>query len=91
MKLPKIGLLLTSLQYHHLELVGSHDKVETAKKLAVDLFFEDKHDNAVAIAEECKIPVLLFNTPYNQDPVPNRVIRVYTWQQAQDWVHNWLT
>ncbi len=78
------------LQYHHLELVGSHDKVETAKKLAVDLFLEDKHDNAVAIAEECKIPVLLFNTPYNQDPVPNQVIRVYTWKQAQDWVRNWL-
>ena len=78
------------LQYHHLELVGSHDKVETAKKLAVDLFLEDKHDNAVAIAEECKIPVLLFNTPYNQDPVPNQVIRVHTWKQAQDWVRNWL-
>lgn len=78
------------LQYNHLELVGSHDKVEVAKKLAVDLFFEDKHDNAIAIAEECKIPVLLFNTPYNQDPVPNQVIRVQTWQQAQDWVHKWL-
>lgn len=79
-----------NLQYHHLELVGSHDKVETAKKLAVDLFLEDKHDNAVAIAEECKIPVLLFNTPYNQDPVPNEVIRVHSWQEAQNWVHNWL-
>lgn len=79
-----------NLHYHHLELVGSHDKVETAKKLAVDLFFEDKHDNAVAIAEECKIPVILFNTPYNQDPVPSDVIRVHTWQEAQNWVRNWL-
>ena len=79
-----------NLHYHHIELVGSHDKVETAKKLAVDLFLEDKHDNAVAIAEECKIPVILFNTPYNQDPVPNQVIRVQTWQQAQNWVRNWL-
>lgn len=78
------------LDYHHLELVGSHDKVATAKKLAVDLFLEDKHDNAVAIAEECNIPVLLFNTPYNQDPVPKQVIRVQTWQQAHDWVRNWL-
>lgn len=78
------------LTYHHLELVGSHDKVAAAKKFAVDLFLEDKHDNAVAIAEECKIPVLLFNTPYNQDPVPNQVIRIQTWQQAQDWVRNWL-
>ena len=58
------------LQYKHIELIGSHDKVATAKKFEVDLFIEDKHDNAVAIAEECKIPVLLFDTPYNQEPIP---------------------
>lgn len=79
-----------NLYYNHIELVGSHDKVEAAKKLAVDLFLEDKHDNAVAIAEECQIPVILFNTPYNQDPVPEQVIRVQSWQQAQNWVQQWL-
>jgi uncharacterized protein len=78
------------LQYNHIELIGSHDKVETAKKHEVDLFLEDKHDNAVAIAEECKIPVILFNTPYNQSPVPDRVIRVNTWHEAEQWVKNWL-
>ncbi|MFJ8256067.1 hypothetical protein ACIQ4Z_02150 [Peribacillus asahii] len=78
------------LSYDHLELIGSHNKVATAKKLAVDLFLEDKHDNAVAIAEECNIPVLLFNTPYNQDPVPNSVIRIQSWHEAQTWVRKWL-
>ena len=78
------------IKYHHLELVGSHDKVAAAKNLGVDLFLEDKHDNAVALAEECKIPVLLFNTPYNQSPVPNGVIRVNDWTEASIWVRHWL-
>lgn len=78
------------LSFHHIELVGSHDKVEVAKKLKIDLFFEDKHDNAVMIHEECRIPVLLFNTPYNQDPIPNGVIRVNNWKEANCWVENWL-
>lgn len=78
------------LTYEHIELIGSHDKVATAKKHAIDLFFEDKHDNAVAISEECKIPVILFNTPYNQDTVPERVIRVDTWIEAKKWIDGWL-
>lgn len=78
------------LQYNHIELIGSHDKVATAKKFEVDLFIEDKHDNAVAIAKECNIPVLLFDTPYNQDPIPDGVIRVYHWHEVEKWVENWL-
>ncbi|BDH62211.1 putative nucleotidase YqfW [Lysinibacillus sp. PLM2] len=72
--------------YHHIELVGSHDKLETAKKHNVEVFFEDKHDNAVAIAEELNIPVLLFNTPYNQNAVPKNVVRVNNWIEANNWI-----
>jgi uncharacterized HAD superfamily protein len=79
------------LPFHHIELIGSHDKVETAKKHRVDLFFEDKHDNAVLIHEECQIPVILFDTPYNQDPIPKGVIRVNNWTEANVWVENWLS
>lgn len=78
------------LFYNHIELIGSHDKVAAAKKYNVDLFFEDKHDNAVTIHEECEIPVILFNTPYNQDPIPKGVIRVDNWKQAYNWVEKWL-
>lgn len=78
------------LTYDHIELLGTHDKVETAKKHQVDLFFEDKHDNAVMIHEECNIPVLLFDTPYNQDPIPDGVIRVSNWKEAYFWVENWV-
>jgi uncharacterized protein len=77
------------IDYDHVELIGSHDKIAAAKKFDVDIFFEDKHDNAVMIHEECDIPVILFNTPYNQDLVPKGVIRVDNWYEADQWVRNW--
>ncbi|AQQ52990.1 hypothetical protein [Planococcus lenghuensis] len=75
-----------AIHYDHIELIGSHRKIEAAKKHGVHLFFEDKHDNAVDIHEELDIPVLLFNTPYNQEPTPNGVIRVNNWLEADRWV-----
>lgn len=78
------------LIYHHIDLIGTHDKIKAAKQYDVDIFFEDKHDNAVMIHEECKIPVLLFDTPYNRDPIPNGVIRIHNWMEARNWVSNWL-
>ncbi|MCU9613892.1 hypothetical protein OEV98_10000 [Caldibacillus lycopersici] len=78
------------IHYDHIELIGSHDKIDAAKKLQVNLFLEDKHDNAVMISEACNIPVLLFDTPYNRKPIPENVIRVYTWEEADQWVTNWL-
>ncbi len=78
------------LTFDYIELIGSHDKVETVKRHNVDIFFEDKHDNAVVLHEECGIPVILFNTPYNQEPIPKGVIRVNNWKEAGIWVNNWL-
>jgi uncharacterized protein len=78
------------LTYDHIELIGSHDKVEMVKKHQVNLFFEDKHDNAVMIHEECNIPVILFDTPYNQEPIPKGVVRVNNWKEARRWVDEWL-
>lgn len=72
--------------YDYIELVGSHDKVSVAKKHHVDAFFEDKHDNAVMIAEELSIPVILFDTPYNRMSIPSNVIRVYNWREANEWI-----
>ncbi|RHW38534.1 hypothetical protein D1B33_06560 [Lysinibacillus yapensis] len=72
--------------FHHIELIGSHDKLEIAKKHNVEVFFEDKHDNAVMLAEELKIPVLLFDTPYNRKPAPTNVVRIKTWHEANYWI-----
>ena len=75
-----------AVPYDHIELIGSHDKISIAKQHAVEAFFEDKHDNAVMIAEELNIPVILFDTPYNQDPIPTNVIRVHNWIEANHWI-----
>ncbi|MEL3961692.1 hypothetical protein MKZ01_10470 [Lysinibacillus endophyticus] len=72
--------------FHHIDLIGSHDKLEAAKKHQVEVFFEDKHDNAVMLAEELKIPVILFDTPYNRKAVPNTVVRVNNWLEANKWI-----
>ncbi len=74
------------IPYDHIELVGSHNKIATAKKFGVHAFFEDKHDNAVEIHEELNIPVILFDTPYNREPIPEGVIRVNDWQEANQWI-----
>lgn len=69
--------------YDHIELIGTHDKLATAKMHGVHAFFEDKHDNAVMIREELQIPVILFDTPYNREPIPDGVYRVSDWLEAK--------
>ncbi len=79
-----------SLPFDHIELVGTHDKIEAVRKHNLDIFFEDKHDNAVAVAEEFNIPVILMDTPYNRLPIPKNVIRAKNWLEAKRWVDQWL-
>ncbi|ADU29899.1 hypothetical protein [Evansella cellulosilytica] len=67
------------LPYDHIELLGKHDKLDTIKKHNIDIFFEDKHDNACLIAEHCDIPVILIDTPYNQENIPKQVYRAQNW------------
>lgn len=76
-----------NVPYDHIELIGSHDKLSAAKKHQVEVFFEDKHDNAVILAEELKIPVILFDTPYNRKPIPSNVVRVNNWVEANQWIN----
>jgi uncharacterized protein len=78
-----------AIPFHHIELIGTHHKIEAVNLHQVDIFLEDKHDNAVMIAEQCNIPVLLFDTPYNQEPIPSQVIRVKDWKEAAAWVEDW--
>jgi uncharacterized protein len=79
-----------NVPYSHVELIGKHNKIEAIKKLQCDIFFEDKHDNACEISEQCGIPVILFDTPYNREPIPEGVIRVSDWMEAKKWVNCWL-
>lgn len=79
-----------NMPYHAIHCTGKHNKVVPVQENKIDLFFEDNYKNACQIAEECGIPVVLFDTPYNQGPLPNMVKRVSNWQEAKDWVNNWV-
>ena len=74
------------IPFDHIELIGSHHKIDAARKFGVHAFFEDKHDNAVNLNEELDIPVILFDTPYNRNPIPDGVIRVKDWREANVWI-----
>ena len=77
------------LHYHTIDLIGSHNKIQTIKDYHLHIFLEDKYDNAVDIYEECQIPVILFDTPYNQGATPEGIIRVENWLEAEKWVLDW--
>ena len=76
-----------NIPYDRITCIGKHDKLAVAKEQQVEAFFEDKHDNAVMLAEELQIPVILFDTPYNRLAVPNNVIRINNWYEAQAWIN----
>ncbi|WP_202078632.1 hypothetical protein [Caldalkalibacillus salinus] len=70
------------LPYDHVELLGSHNKIQRTRDHRIDLFYEDKLDNANQIAEALGIPVILFNTPYNTGTCHTLVHRVSHWKEA---------
>ncbi|QRG66107.1 5' nucleotidase, NT5C type [Brevibacillus choshinensis] len=72
------------IPFHELDLIGSHDKLSAAKKWGVDLFLEDRLENALQLSEALQIPVFLFDTPYNQGDLPSLVHRVTTWDEVQE-------
>ena len=86
----KEWFIRNGIPYDHIELIGSHEKIESARKHGVEIFFEDRYENAIEISEVCHIPVILFDTPYNQGPLPNRVIRVSNWKEAEKKVEEWF-
>lgn len=79
-------LQLAKIPFDALDIVGNASKVHAARKQQVELFFEDKHSNAVILAEELDIPVILFDAPYNREAAPSNVIRVSHWSEAEAWV-----
>ncbi|WP_232700122.1 hypothetical protein [Brevibacillus daliensis] len=75
------------IPFHQIDLIGCHNKLEAARNRQVQLFMEDRLENALQLAEELYIPVILFNTPYNQATLPELVHRVHHWDEAASLVH----
>lgn len=76
-----------TLPLDSLIMTGTHDKVGVVKDLSLDLFMEDRYENAVSIHEETSIPVLLFDAPYNRKPLPDGVKRIASWKEAHHHVN----
>lgn len=73
-----------NIPYHEIDLIGSHDKLASARKWQVDLFLEDRLENALQLSSALQIPVFLFDTPYNQGDLPKRVHRVTSWEEVRE-------
>jgi uncharacterized protein len=71
------------IPYHEVDLIGSHDKLSSARSWGVDLFLEDRLENALQLSEALEIPVFLFDTPYNQGTLPDLIHRVNTWEEVE--------
>ncbi|MDE2179623.1 MAG: hypothetical protein KGJ40_02095 [candidate division NC10 bacterium] len=56
-------------------------KADVAAGLELGLFIEDELAVALAVADAA-IPVLLFDRPWNQSPLPSNVRRVESWHEA---------
>lgn len=82
---------LRDIPYHHIELIGSHNKVEAANRWKVDMFIEDRLENAIQLSEELNIPVYLFDTPYNQAKLSDWVHRIYNWRELEKAVNQFTT
>lgn len=70
------------IPYHSVHCIGSHDKLSSAKECGVQIFLEDRKENAIQLAEELRIPVFLFDTPYNQGTLPTLVKRIRSWKEG---------
>ena len=55
-------------------------KVSVAEKFGISVFIED----AGQIAKAMKIPVFLFDRPWNQGKLPANVLRVKSWSQIRE-------
>jgi hypothetical protein len=53
-------------------------KRRAATRLNLDVLLEDEYEVAVAAAAVCD-RVLLYDQPWNQGPVPSRILRIHSW------------
>lgn len=70
-----------------LTLLGSHNKVGTAKDLNCDIFIEDRYENAIQLAE-AGFEVLLIDCNYNRGSLPSKVTRVTNWYEIENIIVN---
>ncbi|AQR95718.1 5' nucleotidase, NT5C type [Clostridium saccharoperbutylacetonicum] len=78
--LTNLYLKQNEIPFDDVFVLGTHNKVPTARNLNCDIFIEDSYDNAIELSAS-GFKVLLIDTNYNRDPINNNIIRVYNWME----------
>lgn len=77
------------IPYDKLFVLGTPDKVDTAKDLNCDVFIEDSYDNAIQLSN-AGFKVLLIDTNYNRKPINENILRVYNWNEIYSIINKLL-
>jgi uncharacterized HAD superfamily protein len=78
-----------NIPFDDLFVLGSHYKVDMARKLNCDIFIEDNYDNAIQLCT-AGFKVLLIDTNYNRIPLNENITRVYEWNEVYKIVNKLL-
>lgn len=68
------------IPYDELILLGSHDKREACVGNGVGVMIEDTLEVSVKVTA-AGVPVLLLDAPYNRGALPEKVLRVRSWEE----------
>ncbi|WPC41687.1 5' nucleotidase, NT5C type [Clostridium sp. JS66] len=72
-----------SIPYDDIFVLGTHYKVDMARKLKCDIFIEDSYENALQLSEN-GFKVLLIDTNYNRKPLNKNIVRVLNWNEIYE-------
>lgn len=67
--------------------VGCTQKVDKCKENEIDVFIDDNKEHCKAVKENLGIPVIMFDSIYNQDI--DDFERVYTWEEAYNTIKSY--
>lgn len=71
------------IPYDDIFVLGTHYKVDMARKLKCDIFIEDCYENALQLSEN-GFKVLLIDTNYNRKPLNKNIVRVLNWNEIYE-------
>ncbi|MHB1127754.1 MAG: 5' nucleotidase, NT5C type [Bacillota bacterium] len=66
--------------YDSLLLLGNHDKRGVCLELGIEVFVEDRLQNALDLSAE-GIRVMLMDAPHNQGELPHMIYRMHSWDE----------
>lgn len=79
--LQRNGIILDKLE------IGCEQKIDKCREHNIDVFIDDNTEHCKAVHENLGIPVILFDSIYNQDT--KDYDRVYSWEEVYEIVENY--